>query len=125
MKKVEVKDLKPGFYWLKDRNTGSLDPVRVYVGFAEQLRYLALSYDGPTHVKDDDQFFEMVVPTEGQVTVFSKRYGGEDINDLERDVSEAFDPDYNPTAAVVTKDKHGFVDGKVVVTMIWVPDNEQ
>ncbi|ATW58059.1 hypothetical protein CNR34_00126 [Pseudomonas phage nickie] len=56
--------------------------------------------------------------------IFRKEYGGEDINDIERDMSEAFDPDYNPKAAIVTTDEHGFVNGKVVVTMTWVPDDE-
>lgn len=56
--------------------------------------------------------------------IFRKEYGGEDINDLERDVSEAFDPDYNPAAAVMTSDEYGFTEGKLVVTITWVPDSE-
>ena len=56
--------------------------------------------------------------------IFRKEYSGEDINDLERDVSEAFDSDYNPVADVCTKDEHGFINGTIVVTMTWVPDSE-
>ncbi|MEG0063076.1 MAG: hypothetical protein RR740_00585 [Pseudomonas sp.] len=57
--------------------------------------------------------------------IFKKEYGGEDINDLERDVSEALDSRYNPSAERITQDEHGFVEGKLVVTITWVPDEEE
>lgn len=56
--------------------------------------------------------------------IFRKEYGGDDINDLERDVSEAFDADYNQAAKVMTYDEHGFIKGKLVVTITWVPEDD-
>lgn len=56
--------------------------------------------------------------------IFKKAYSGDDLNDLERDVSEALDTDYNELADVITSDEHGFINGTIVVTMTWVPDSE-
>lgn len=54
--------------------------------------------------------------------LFKKTYDGESIVDVGRDVFEAFDKDFNPPAAAIPQDDHGFQQGKFVVTIEWVPN---
>jgi len=49
--------------------------------------------------------------------LFKKEYDGESIVDVERDVSEAFNSDYNPSAVLIPRDKHGFQQGIFIVTI--------
>lgn len=56
--------------------------------------------------------------------LFKKEYDGENIVDVSRDVSEAFDSDFNPLSAAIPQDDHGFQQGAFIVTIEWVP-NEQ
>ena len=55
--------------------------------------------------------------------IFKKEYSGEEICDVERDVIEAFNPDYNPAAGEVPVDKHGFQEGTFTITVTWEADN--
>lgn len=54
--------------------------------------------------------------------LFKKTYDGESIVDVGRDVFEAFDKDFNPPAAAIPQDDHGFQQGEFVVTIEWVPN---
>jgi hypothetical protein len=55
-------------------------------------------------------------------TIFRKDYDGESIYDVNRDVCEAFDEDYNPALKDIPKDEHGFQQGTFRVTIEWIPD---
>lgn len=122
MKRIEIKDLKEGRYWLKDRNDDSFNPVRVYTGATGHFYYLMLGNECEEHVRDEDQFFELITPVVGQTELFSKTYDGESIVDLERDISEAFLD--NPAMEVVPVDEYNIHYGAFKVTMTWVPEND-
>lgn len=53
---------------------------------------------------------------------FKKSYSNESLCDLERDIFESFNPDYNPVMANVPCDETGFIDGKFVITVEYVSD---
>lgn len=55
--------------------------------------------------------------------LFKKTYDGESIVDVGRDMFEAFDKDFNPPAAAIPQDDHGFQQGEFVVTIEWVPND--
>jgi hypothetical protein len=55
-------------------------------------------------------------------TIFSKVYDGESLYDLSRDISEAFNPIFNPVVAIVPSDEHGIQQGEFKVTIEWVPE---
>lgn len=59
---------------------------------------------------------------ERRMELFKKTYNGESIVDVGRDVSEAFDSDYNAPAALIPQDEHGFQQGEFIVTIEWVPN---
>lgn len=54
--------------------------------------------------------------------IFEKVYDGESIVDVDRDVSEAFSPDFNDLAKQIPQDEHGFQQGSFKVTIEWTPD---
>lgn len=54
--------------------------------------------------------------------LFRKKYDGESIFDVFRDVSEAFDPKFNREARVIPTDSHGFQRGEFTVTIKWTPE---
>lgn len=56
--------------------------------------------------------------------ILEKTYYGESIVDLERDVSEMFNEEFDPTVATIPKDEHGFHKGEFKVTVEWIPDAE-
>ena len=49
--------------------------------------------------------------------VFEKEYDGESLYDLNRDVSEAMDSDFNSTILCVPQDENGFMVGTFTVTI--------
>jgi len=51
--------------------------------------------------------------------IFEKEYDGESLCDLNRDVSEAFDADFNPIVSKIPTDKYGIQLGKFKVVMMW------
>lgn len=59
--------------------------------------------------------------------LFKKEYNGENIVDIFRDVSEAFNAYFNPPAGEIPKDEYGFQQGSFVVTVDWnnpAPEHE-
>ena len=51
--------------------------------------------------------------------LFKKEYDDESLYDLDRDVSEAIDDDFNPKLKSIPTDEHGFRVGKFTVTIEW------
>jgi hypothetical protein len=126
MKRIELKDVKPGHYWLKDPDEGSLDVVRVHEGVGGKLYYLFIGDGEASAVDETDCFFELIEPVEGQINLLHNEYDGESIVDMDRDVSEATNGDYNLKAQMIPEmeDSPGFWAGKFVVDITWVPDGE-
>lgn len=56
--------------------------------------------------------------------IFSQVYDGETIADVQRDVMEAFDPQYNPTGKDIPVDEYGFHKGRFTVTIEWSDEEE-
>lgn len=57
------------------------------------------------------------------IYLMGKRYDEESLCDLERDISEVFDPDYNPHAALLPPtDEHGFRKGFYTVDIVYHED---
>lgn len=54
--------------------------------------------------------------------IFTREYTDEELYDLERDVTEALQEEYNPIVSNLPKDKHGFRTGTFVVSIEWVND---
>lgn len=56
--------------------------------------------------------------------LFEKKYDGEDLYDLSRDISEAIDEDYNPLIKKIPpmKDFEDFPSGTFTVSIVWTPD---
>lgn len=55
------------------------------------------------------------------VELFKKKYDGESICDVDRDVSEAFSSVMNPLMEQVPDDEHGMSQGTFTVTITWTP----
>ncbi len=53
--------------------------------------------------------------------IFRKHYSAEELCDLDRDVSEVFDPVYNPAMKDIPQDEYGFQAGSFEVSIIWHP----
>lgn len=51
--------------------------------------------------------------------IFKKEYDDESLYDLDRDVSEAIDDDFNPKLKAIPTDEHGFRVGKFTITIEW------
>jgi hypothetical protein len=51
--------------------------------------------------------------------LFEGKYSGESLYDVGRDVSEAFDADFNPIVAQIPSDEYGFQEGTFKVTIEW------
>ena len=58
------------------------------------------------------------------MNLFTKKYDGNSIVDIDRDVCEAFDKIFNPIAGSIPQDEDGFYQGEFIVSVEWVP-NEQ
>ena len=56
------------------------------------------------------------------IFLLKKTYCGESLCDVDRDVSEVFDPDFTPQAANIPRDEHGFSKGSFIVTVEWRND---
>lgn len=54
--------------------------------------------------------------------ILNKVYHGEDLCDLDRDISEMFNEEFDPTIATIPKDEHGFMKGAFKVQVEWIPD---
>ena len=53
------------------------------------------------------------------VTIFTKEYSGEELCDVDRDVSEAFDPNMNHRVIDIPQDAHEMQTGVFTVTISW------
>lgn len=51
--------------------------------------------------------------------IFKKEYDSEMLSDIERDISECFDSDFNPEMKNIKQDEHGFHKGVFTVTVEW------
>lgn len=51
--------------------------------------------------------------------IFEATYSGESLIDVHRDVSEAFQEDYNPIVGQIPSDEHGFQEGNFKITVEW------
>lgn len=56
------------------------------------------------------------------LTLLDKKYDGESLYDVARDVHEAFDSRFTPAMAQVPKDEHGFAQGTFTIHITWEPD---
>lgn len=54
--------------------------------------------------------------------ILSKAYDGESIVDVGRDVGECFDSSFNPVISTLPTDEYGFIKGKFVVNVQWIPE---
>lgn len=54
--------------------------------------------------------------------VFKKDYDGESLYDVERDVMESFDENYNPIVKDIPQDQYGIQKGTFTVTITWNPE---
>jgi hypothetical protein len=54
--------------------------------------------------------------------LFKKKYDGESMVDIDRDVFEALDQDFNPLVSAIPKDEYGFQQGTFIVTIEWIPN---
>ncbi len=60
----------------------------------------------------------------GMKSIFNKKYDGESIVDLIRDIDECFDQRFNPivTSIPEMEDSPGFMAGKFTVSVTWSPE---
>ena len=56
---------------------------------------------------------------EDKITIFTKEYNGEELADVDRDVSEAFDPEFNHRVIDIPKDSGEMLKGHFTVTITW------
>ena len=57
--------------------------------------------------------------------IYSQTYCGEDLYDVERDVSEAFDALFNPAVKDIPVDDGNLQTGVFTITITWEGDDEQ
>ena len=55
-------------------------------------------------------------------TIFEKEYIAEQLSDVERDISECFNEDYNPEVKYIPIGEYGFTKGTFKVTVTWIPE---
>lgn len=129
MKRVKVEDLRPGrLYWKASADGQYMNPVRALVaenGRGEKiLQYQTMRGGNKSEGYSTDIFYELKEPNVKSVQVFRKRYDGESIVDLSRDISECLDERFNEVVKDIPEmpDSPGFWDGEFVVTVKWVPN---
>lgn len=54
--------------------------------------------------------------------VLDKTYDGKSIVDLDRDVSEMFNEEFDPRIETIPRDQHGFMKGSFRVKVEWIPE---
>lgn len=55
-------------------------------------------------------------------TIFEKEYIAEQLSDVERDISECLNEDFNPEVKDIPVGKYGFAEGTFKVTVTWIPE---
>ena len=58
-------------------------------------------------------------PEAQSMVVFNKNYRGEHLCDVDRDVSEAFDEDFNTLLKRIPQDGYGFLCGRFDIKITW------
>lgn len=58
------------------------------------------------------------------ITIFEKRYDGESLYDLNRDISESTQSIFNPILETLPKDEYNFIQGEFRVKIEWVSEEE-
>lgn len=56
------------------------------------------------------------------VTIFEKQYDGNSLCDMNRDLHEALNPEFNDKAERLEMDEHYMVKGTITVTMRYDPE---
>lgn len=51
--------------------------------------------------------------------IFNKEYDGEGICDINRDIMEAFNSDYNEKVKIIPQDENSLPEGTFTVQIIW------
>lgn len=54
--------------------------------------------------------------------VYKQQYSGEEICDMERDISEMFDRDFNPLIDEIPVDDNYIHEGVFEITVTWKPE---
>lgn len=57
-----------------------------------------------------------------QITIFEKKYDGESLYDLSRDVSECLDECFNPIIKTIPSDECGIQEGTFHLILVWTPE---
>ena len=58
------------------------------------------------------------------ITIFQKKYDGESLYDLLRDINEAFEEKFNPAMEAIPKDQYDLHQGTFTVKIEWKPDED-
>lgn len=58
------------------------------------------------------------------MVILEKTYDGESIVDIQRDIHEMFDEEFDPRIETIPKDQHGFMKGSFAVTVVWIREME-
>lgn len=56
--------------------------------------------------------------------LFRKEYSGEEICDIDRDISEVFDARMTPAIDKVPVDEHGLHSGKFRISVVWCSEGD-
>lgn len=54
--------------------------------------------------------------------ILDKTYDGESIVDIQRDVHEMFNEEFDPRIETIPRDQYGFMKGSFKVTVEWIPE---
>lgn len=57
-----------------------------------------------------------------QITILEKKYNGESLCDIDRDISEAINEDFNPEMEKIPFDSHGMCFGTFHLILAWTPE---
>ena len=58
-----------------------------------------------------------------ELTIFTQTYAADQVCDIERDVTEGLDPDYNDLIKSLPIDRDGFFPGSFEVTIKYLPED--
>lgn len=67
---------------------------------------------------------DLLSVNEVKMNIFEQKYDGESLCDVDRDISEAFDTEFNPMLENVPQDKYGFKLGTFTIKIEWSIDDD-